>query len=92
MHGLLALFILVSALAHIFILGRYTSTDLMKAMWLVYAKLVVGLVFRDKILKTILRWNKKWQVTENHTERGDTHTLVLKPGGHRGFSLSLFEA
>jgi hypothetical protein len=64
----------------------------MKAMWLVYAKLVVGLVFRDKILKTILRWNKKWQVTENHTERGDTHTLVLKPGGHRGFSLSLFEA
>jgi len=86
MRGLLALFILISALVHIFILGRYTSTALMRALWLVYAILVVGLISWYKILTPILRWNKKWQVTENRTERGDAHTLILKPIGHEGFA------
>ena len=86
MHGLLALFILISSLFHIFILGRYTSTNLMKAMWLLYAVLVVGLILWYKILTPILRWNKKWQVTENRSERGDAHTLVLKPVEHEGFA------
>jgi len=85
MHGLLALFILISSLFHIFILGRYTSTNLMKAMWLLYAVLVVGLILYYKILTPILRWNKKWQVSENRTERGDAQTLVLKPIKHKGF-------
>ena len=58
----------------------------MKVMWLVYAVLVVGLISWYKILTPILRWNKKWQVAENRKERGDAHTLVLKPVNHRGFS------
>ncbi len=33
-----------------------------------------------------MRWYKKWQVTENRTERGDAHTLILKPIGHEGFA------
>jgi len=58
----------------------------MKAMWLVYAILLVGLISWYKILMPILRWNKNWQVTENRTERGEAHTLVLKPIGHEGFA------
>jgi len=86
MHGLLALFILISSLFHIFILGRYTSTNLMRVMWFMYAVLVVGLILYYKILTPILRWNKKWQVTENRTERGDAQTLLLKPVEHKGIS------
>jgi len=86
MHGLLALFILISALFHIFILGRYTSTDLMKAMWLIYAILVVGLISWYKILRPLFHWKERWQVVENRFERGDAHTLVLKPDGHDGFA------
>ncbi|UCD98549.1 MAG: ferric reductase-like transmembrane domain-containing protein [Chloroflexota bacterium] len=86
MHGFLAIFVLIAALFHIFILGRYTSTDLMKVMWLIYAVLVVGLILWYKILSPILNWNKKWQVHENRAERGDAHTLVLEPVGHDGFS------
>lgn len=85
-HGLLALFILIASLFHIFILGRYTTTDLMKGMWLLYAALVVGLILYYKIFTPLLRWNKRWQVTENRVEKGDSHTLVLKPDGHEGFS------
>ena len=86
MHGLLALFILIASLFHIFILGRYTSTGLMKAMWLMYAVIVVGLILYYKIVTPLLRWNKRWQVAENRLERGDSHTLVLEPDGHDGFT------
>ena len=86
MHGLLAIFVVVASLVHIFILGRFTTTPIMKAMWLVYGIIVVGLIVWYKILRPLINWNKKWKVVENKAERGDSHTLVLKPVGHDGFS------
>lgn len=86
MHGLLAIFILVASLMHIFILGRFTSTDLMKGMWLFYAVIVFSLILWYKILKPILNWDKRWEVVENRAERGQSRTLVLKPVDHDGFS------
>lgn len=86
MHGLLALFILIASMFHIFILGRYTSTALMKGMWLLYAILVVSLILYYKIITPLLRWNKRWRVVENREERGDSRTLTLEPDGHDDFS------
>jgi predicted ferric reductase len=86
MHGLLAIFILIAAMVHIFILGRYTTTPIMKTLWLLYAIIVVVLILWYKILIPILRWNKPWQVVENREERGESHTLVLEPVNHDGFS------
>jgi predicted ferric reductase len=85
-HGLFALFVLVAALVHIFVIGRYTTTPVMRAVWLVYAILVSGLLLYYKILLPILNWNKTWEVVENREERGDSRTLVLKPMDHTGFS------
>jgi predicted ferric reductase len=84
-HGLFALFVLVTAMVHIFILGRYTTTPIMRAVWLVYAILVASLLLYYKIFKPVLNWNKTWEVVENREERGDSRTLVLKPVGHSGF-------
>jgi len=86
MHGVLAIFILVSAMFHIFILGRYSSTNLMKAMWLMYAIIVIGLILWYKIILPLTRWNKAWQVVVNKAERGDSHTLVLRPLKHAGIT------
>jgi len=85
-HGLFALFVVVAALFHIFILGRYTSTPLMKTVWMVYAVLVVYLIAWHRVIKPILNWNHQWEVVENRAERGEARTLVLKPVGHDGFS------
>jgi predicted ferric reductase len=85
-HGLLALFVLIASLVHIFILGRFTTTPLIKSMWMVYAVIVVFLILWYKILKPIFSWDQRWEVVENRVERGDAHTLVLKPIGHDGFS------
>jgi predicted ferric reductase len=84
-HGLFALFVLIAAMVHIFILGRYTTTPIMRAVWLVYTILVVALLLQYKIIVPILNWNKPWEVVENREERGDCRTLVLKPVGHKGF-------
>ena len=85
MHGLFALVVLGSALFHIFIIGRYTTTPAMRAIWVLYAILVLGMVLWFKILTPLRNWNKKWEVVENRAERGDARTLILKPVGHDGF-------
>jgi predicted ferric reductase len=86
MHGLLAIFILLGAMPHIFTLGRFSNTPLMKAMWTVYAVIVVWIILWYKIFRPILHWNERWEVVENRVERGDANTLVLKPIRHDGFS------
>jgi len=85
-HGLLALFVLIASLVHIFILGRFTTTPIMQTMWMIYAVIVTFLILWYKIFKPIFSWDQRWEVVENRAERGAAHTLVLKPVGHDGFS------
>ena len=85
-HGLFALFVVLAAQVHIFIMGRYTSTPLMKIVWLVYTVMIIYLIVWHRIIKPIINWNHKWEVVENREERGEAHTLVLKPVGHAGFT------
>jgi predicted ferric reductase len=85
-HGLFALFVVLAAQIHIFVMGRYTSTPLMKTVWLAYTVLIIYLIVWYRIIKPLINWNHKWEVVENREERGDSRTLVLKPVGHPGFS------
>lgn len=86
LHGLFALVVIFTALAHMFIIGRYTSTPEMQAVWLLYSVLVLGLITWYKIWNPLKDWFHPWEIVENRSERGDAHTLVLKPLGHKGFS------
>ncbi len=85
LHGLFSLFVIFAALFHMFIMGRYTSTPVMKIVWLLYGVLVLGLILWFKIVKPIYYWNYKWEVVENRNELGDSHTLFMKPIDHKGF-------
>jgi predicted ferric reductase len=89
LHGIFALAVLVSALVHIFIIGRYTSTMIMKLAWMVYGVLIIGLIVWYKIYTPLKNWRRPWEIVENRVERGDARTLVLKPVGHDGWA---FEA
>jgi predicted ferric reductase len=86
LHGLFAIFILIASLVHIYTLGRFTSAPIMKVMWLVYGILMISVILWYKIIKPVAHWNRRWEVVENRTERGDSQTLVLKPDGHDGFA------
>ena len=89
LHGIFALVVLSFALVHIFQIGRYTSTPIMKLAWTVYAILIIALIIRYKIYIPLKNWRRPWEVIENRAERGDARTLVLKPVGHDGWN---FEA
>jgi predicted ferric reductase len=54
MHGALAILIILGAMPHIFILGRFSNTPLMKYMWTVYAVIVVWVIAWYKIVQPIL--------------------------------------
>lgn len=88
MHGLFALLIVFSALVHIFIIGRYTTTLPMKIVWLIYTVLISSLIIWYKILQPIRNWNKPWEIVENRPEPGEATTIVLKPVNHDGFSFA----
>jgi predicted ferric reductase len=88
LHGILALLVLFIALYHIFVIGRYTSTTMMKVVWLIYAVLVLGLTVWYKIWTPLKNWNRQWEVVENRTERGGARSLVLKPVGHDGMTFN----
>ena len=85
-HGIFALVVIFSALVHIVIIGRYTSTFAMQVVWLIYSVLVLVLIVWYKIWTPLNNWERPWRVLENREERGSAHTLVLEPDGHKGFS------
>ena len=86
LHGIFALVVLLMALKHIFIIGRYTTTTIMQLTWMVYVVLIIGLIVRYKIYTPLRNWKKPWEVVENRVEHGDARTLVLKPVGHDGWA------
>jgi len=85
-HGIFSLVVIFAALVHIFIIGRYTSTPVMQAVWALYAILVLSLITWYKIWTPLKTFNRRWEIVENRVERGDARTLILKPVNHGGFS------
>jgi len=87
-HGIFALIVIFTALVHIFRIGRYTSTPVMQAIWVIYSVIVLSLTAWYKIWTPLQNWNRKWEVIENREELGDSRTLVLKPDNHDGFAFN----
>lgn len=86
MHGVFALVVVGASLGHLLILGRYTASPGMQAVWILYTALLLGLLLWFKVLVPLRNWNKKWEVVESRPVPGDAHHIVLKPVGHDGFN------
>jgi predicted ferric reductase len=84
-HSLLANVIVVVGIIHILTLGSFVGPAAMKELWALYILLIIWMVFRFRILKPLLAWQKPWELVSNVREPGDTRTLTLKPVGHDGF-------
>ncbi|MCE3004518.1 MAG: ferric reductase-like transmembrane domain-containing protein [Xanthomonadaceae bacterium] len=85
LHRWAALLLLAGALWHVFLVEGRSGAPLMRALWSVYALLVVALVLQHRLGAMLRAWRRPWQVVENRPERGDARTLVVEPVGHRGF-------
>jgi predicted ferric reductase len=85
-HSLLANSILLFGVVHAFQIGSFAGLGAMNEMWAIYLLLFIVMLFRFRILKPVLAWQRPWEVTGNVVERGNARTLVLKPVGHDGFT------
>ncbi len=85
-HRFLAPVVLVVALAHIFMVNRFTDTVPMKALWVTYGAGLLGVTVYHRIYMPLRIWRRPWSVVRNVEEYGNSRTLVLRPVGHAGIS------
>lgn len=84
-HDLLAKLVLLSALAHLLMVGAFSGQRPMQIVIGGFAVLMVGISVYFQVLKPLWMWSRPWVVVENLKLSTDTHTLKLKPDGHPGF-------
>ncbi len=85
-HRLLAPVLVATALTHIFMVGGFTGTWPMRALWIIYAAGFLGIAIYHRICMPLLTWQRPWTVVRNVNEPGDSRTLVLHPVKHSGIS------
>lgn len=85
-HAVLSLLVVSFAVIHMLLIGNYSASWPMRALWAIYAINFVGLALWYRIIRPIREWRHPWRVTQNILEHGQAHTLVLHPIGHPGFA------
>ncbi|MGO9336656.1 MAG: ferric reductase-like transmembrane domain-containing protein [Terracidiphilus sp.] len=85
-HGLISTAVVLFALIHTFMIGNYSATRAMRALWALYMATFIGVAIWYRIVRPISQWQRPWKVTRNISERGNARTLVLHPDGHPGFA------
>lgn len=85
-HALLAMFVVLSALIHMFMSGHYSGARPMRGLWALYFLNLTGLVVWYRLIRPLRLWRRPWEVVSNIPEPGDACTLDLRPVGHPGFA------
>ncbi len=88
LHGLLTVSIAVFAMIHIFKVNYYSSTDVVKWVWIFEMVLWGSLTLYIRLIKPAQMLKKPFQVKEVIEETLDTWTIVLEPKGHEGFDFN----
>lgn len=83
-HGLLAVVVVVTALAHIELVGHYVSGPWRRALWAVMSLSVVVLLVWVRVVKPFMILRRPWVVERVVAREGDTTSLELRPVGHDG--------
>jgi predicted ferric reductase len=79
LHASLALIIVITALAHVLLIGYYVDETWEKALWIAYSAVFVWIGVWVRVVKPLQRVRRRLRVVEVREELGDCHTLVLEP-------------
>ena len=85
-HGVISTLVILFALIHTFMIGNYSASRAMRALWAVYTLNFIGVALWYRIVRPIREFRRPWTVIDNSPEHGHAHTLVLHPVGHPGFA------
>jgi predicted ferric reductase len=85
-HRWLADAILLMGLAHVLLIGGFTSSPPMRVSLALYFAVIVLLGIHYRLVRPLRLRSRTWELIENRAERGDACTLVLKPHNHPGIT------
>jgi predicted ferric reductase len=85
-HALLALAAISTGLIHTLTMGSYATAPVMRLMLSGYLLFMLLLLAKYRLLRPLSMLRHPWQVIRLVAEKGNAHTLVLRPDGHGGFS------
>jgi predicted ferric reductase len=84
-HGLLGVLIIVTALAHVFLVGYYVNEPWERALWLAMSAGFVLLLVWVRLIRPPERRRNSWRVEEVIAERGNTYTVALQQQNENDF-------
>lgn len=85
-HGLLALFVILVAVVHIFRVGYYSAVPWKMAVWAMYGAGSAMLLVWTRVIRPIQSLRRPWRVVDVRPEAGRAWTIALEPEGHPGTS------
>jgi predicted ferric reductase len=85
-HGLLAVAVVATALAHINGVGYYTQGPVRTVLFDLVAASMIGMLGWTRVFRPLTVRGARWRVDAVRPEHADTVTVHLEPAGHPGFS------
>ncbi|CAN5608217.1 ferric reductase-like transmembrane domain-containing protein [soil metagenome] len=85
-HGLLAVAILGLGAAHVIGVGHFLELFWKQVLWIILALGAIGLFLYIRVARPAKILHQPWVVDEVIEERGNAHTLRLRPVDHPGMS------
>ncbi len=71
---------------HMWAIGYYSGTPVVRVVWALIGLSVLAVVFRVRLLRPWRLLRKPFRVREVREERGSSWTLAVEPEGHGGFT------
>ncbi len=85
-HLILAVAAMALGFYHMWAIGYYSGTPVVRVVWALIGLSVLAVVFRVRLLRPWSLLQRPFRVTEVREERGDSWTLAMEPVGHGGFA------
>lgn len=87
-HSLLAVFIIMVAVVHVFRVSHYSAEPWKMAVWAASALAAIALLAWTRVYRPIRHLRRPYVVTEVRRELGRSWTIVLETRGHDGVPFS----
>lgn len=84
LHGAFSVLVVAFALAHMLLVGHYLDQPWKKVLWVAMTGCLVALLLWVRVVRPLARLRRPWRIEQVIAERGDAHTLRMRPDGHDG--------
>ncbi|MDZ8172828.1 ferredoxin reductase family protein [Microbacterium xanthum] len=77
-HSVLATLIVITALAHVLLIGYYVGEAWEKALWVLYSLAFVSIGVWVRVVRPIVRWRRRWRVVAVENDAAGSSTVILE--------------